>query len=227
MARWKLTEKHYLNVPGTKWEYHQVDRSTGRPIRKVYEVPLYLDPEDVTCCNRRDGFDEYIVVCHEGKGLPDGRDIVFLGDPTPGMLPLDDEAREITARFDWTPTQGTDEQSQQNSFQNKLLLGLIDQMSDAQTKATQAQSIPGLEQFMTAMAAMMQQQTEVLAKLAHPAVVVQPELPLGDPVVDDLDPLPAADEPTPEEIAASAEAHRAGEAAASKQASDRLGRIRR
>lgn len=225
MARWKLTEKHYLNVPGTKWEYHQVDRSTGRPIRKAFEVPLYLDPEDVTCCNRRDGYDEYIVVCHEGKGDPDGKDYVFKGDPTPGMLPLDDEAREITARFDWTPTAGTDEASQMNSFQQKLLLGLIDQMSDAQTKATQAQAIPGLEQFMTAMAQMMQQQTEVLAKLAHPVVAVQPELPLE--VVDEEPTLPEPDEPSAEEIAASAEAHRAGASAAAKQAHDRLGRIRR
>ena len=51
MARWKLTQKHYLMVPGTKWEYVENDRSTGRPIRKTYDVPLFLDPEDPSAWN--------------------------------------------------------------------------------------------------------------------------------------------------------------------------------
>jgi hypothetical protein len=39
-----------------------------------------------------------VIVCHEGKG--EDSDIVFIGDPTPDMLPVDDEAREITATFE-------------------------------------------------------------------------------------------------------------------------------
>ncbi len=104
MARWKLTEPHYLKVPGTKWEYTMQNRTTGKPQRKVFDVPLYLNPEDEGDWNVREGYDGYIAVCHEDKGLPS--DIAFIGDPTPGMVPLDDEARELTARFAWTPTQG-------------------------------------------------------------------------------------------------------------------------
>jgi hypothetical protein len=116
--RWQLTEPHYLNVPGTKWEQQIQDRITGRQVRKSFSVPMHLHPESDVDWNRMDGQQGLITVCHEGKGHPDGRDIVFIGDPTPGMLPLDDEARELSSKFSWTPTEGTDEVSQANSFAN-------------------------------------------------------------------------------------------------------------
>lgn len=98
MARWRLRNAHYLNVPGTQWEYKEVDRATGRQARTVINVPKLLNPEDEADCNYPRGIDEYeghtIVVCHDGKGQP--RDIVFLGEPTADMVPLDDEARKIS-----------------------------------------------------------------------------------------------------------------------------------
>lgn len=90
MARWRLTAAHYLNVPGTEWEYKETDRNTGKQGRKVFEVPALLNPDDPADCN----YPGEIIVCHDGKGQ--GRDIIFLGDPTPDMEPLDAEAESIT-----------------------------------------------------------------------------------------------------------------------------------
>lgn len=220
MARWKLTEKHYLNVPGTRWEFQTVDRTTGRPQRKVFTVPLYLDPENPDDCNYKDGYDNWIIVAYEASA--EGRDIIFVGDPTPGMLPIDDEAKAISAKFKWTPTQGLDDESKENSYQSKLLLGLIDQMADMSVKASAAPMAPGMEQFLTMMTQMMQQQTEILAKLANPVVHVEPER-----IIDEEPPLPDAEEPTPEEIEASAKAFAAAEAASGRVAQEKLARSSR
>lgn len=117
MARWRLTEPHYINghYPGmdvTEWEYKEIDRENGREIRKRFKVPAYFDRDQ--------------IVCHEGKGQR--TDCVFEGDPTPSMEPLDDEAREITeaCRPTWgehaiesLPGQGFTETLLQH-FQRKL-----------------------------------------------------------------------------------------------------------
>ncbi len=90
MARWKLTEAHYLfgyppdlEEEGTQWEYKETDRITGREKRKRFKVPFY--------------FDEGTIVCHQGKGQAE--DFVFEGDPTPSMTPLDAEAKAISAEL--------------------------------------------------------------------------------------------------------------------------------
>jgi hypothetical protein len=198
MARWKLTEPHYLNVPGTKWEQTITDRATGKQIRKIYNVPTHFHPDVDADCNRRDGFDQFIIVCHEGKGHPDGKDIVFVGDPTPGMLPIDDEARELSSKFAWKPTQGTDDISQSNSFSSQLLGGLLDQMSELQTKVVAVQS-PGMDKFMETMAAMMLQQTQILAAIAGKQAVVEPpaEQKAEQQMVEELDLEPVIDEEPP------------------------------
>ncbi len=101
MARWKLATAHYLNSPGTEWEYNEVNRTTGRPERRKFAVPRYLDPRDPTDWNNRWGSssneDGEIIVCMEGKG--ESRDYIFYGDPTPDMIPIDDEATAISASF--------------------------------------------------------------------------------------------------------------------------------
>ena len=101
MARWKLINSHYLNVPGEKWEYKELDRNTGRERRIQIDVPRLLDPNDPGCWTNRwgnkDNADGEIVVCHAGKG--DSHDIIFIGDPTPDMIPVDDEAKEISNSF--------------------------------------------------------------------------------------------------------------------------------
>jgi hypothetical protein len=90
MARWRLTAPHYLNCPGTEWEFVETDTGTGKQIRNRHMVPRYLDPKDPSDHNRPGE----ITVCHSGKGI--SRDLEFIGPPTPEMEPLDDEAQKIS-----------------------------------------------------------------------------------------------------------------------------------
>jgi hypothetical protein len=93
MARWRLTDAHYLAVPETEWEYRETNRETGRQARKVYEVPLHLDPKNNADWNYP--ADEAIIVSNKyDPKYP--RDHVFRGTPTPDMEPLDDEAQAIS-----------------------------------------------------------------------------------------------------------------------------------
>lgn len=172
MARWKLTEPHYLFLEEpTRWEYIEIERVTGRPKRTQFVVPRYLQPLDpadwtVTRLKNEDGD---IVLCNGTN--PGPGDLIYKGDPTPGMFPLDDEAKEISAKFSWTPTQGLDDSSQQESFSNKLLGGLIDKLSAAQqatTEAQQRQAAPEeLKDLLKAMTAMMQQNQQIIQKLVE------------------------------------------------------------
>lgn len=91
MARWKLTAGHYLRVtsPVIEWEYKELN-DLGRMAKKVYAVPLYLNPDDSADCN----YPGEIIVAQGVGALP--RDIIFLGAPTPDMLPLDAEAQALS-----------------------------------------------------------------------------------------------------------------------------------
>ena len=95
MARWRLVTGHYLNVlfdgKPAEWEYKETDRNTGRQARRIFPVPVLLDPNDPADCN----YPGEIIVCHEGKG--ERKDIIFIGDPTPDMEPYDEEAEAISA----------------------------------------------------------------------------------------------------------------------------------
>lgn len=93
MARWKLLEPHYLAVPGTEWEYKETNRETGRQARKVYEVPLYLNPADPADWTDRPN--EQIVVTNAYNPAHPS-DLVFTGPPTPNMEALDAEAQAIS-----------------------------------------------------------------------------------------------------------------------------------
>jgi hypothetical protein len=135
MARWKLTAKHYLNVPGTFWRHEETSRDTGERIEQMYPVPKHLDPDDPRQQNRQGE----VIVCLEGKG--ERGDIIFTGKPTPDMEPIDDEAEAITAieRPKWQdpietlPMNGDFSQSLFTMLQNKL---------DA---AATAQSLPSVD----------------------------------------------------------------------------------
>lgn len=99
MARWKLMTPHYLNVKELDGEpvefiYQEQDLTTMRNRRKSFKVPLLLDPKDPSYVNDPN----YGIVVSDGKNAM-LRDYIFLGDPTPDMEPLDDEAREISDRF--------------------------------------------------------------------------------------------------------------------------------
>ena len=141
MARWKLMTPHYLNVEGEEWEYQETDRNTGRPKRVKFPVPRLLDIRDPQCWTNqwgnKDNADGEIIVCHKGKGEPN--DVVFFGNPTPDMFPVDDEAKEISASFEhlWKakPEQMAGDFSQ----------SLIDKFQSEMAVATAKQSeIPGM-----------------------------------------------------------------------------------
>ena len=113
MARWKLATSHYLNtVKPAKWRYSELDQTSGETIEKEFHVPRMLDINDprhwTNKWGNRDNPVGEIIVCQPGKGSPG--DIEFLGDPTPDMLPQDEEAEAISATFAdhwaWKPDAG-------------------------------------------------------------------------------------------------------------------------
>ena len=97
--RWSLRNAHYLRVPelpdGTKveWEHKETSRESGRSVRKLFPVPMLLDPRDGADCN----YPGEIIVAHAVDGAHNLRaDIIFIGDPTPEMEPLNEAAQAIT-----------------------------------------------------------------------------------------------------------------------------------
>ena len=96
MARWRLTEPHYLYTdPDVVWERIETDSITGRQVRRQYVVPAYFHHEIES--DWTDKAAQAVIVCdgrNPGKG-----DIIFKGEPTPGMKALDDEAEAISAKY--------------------------------------------------------------------------------------------------------------------------------
>lgn len=169
MARWRLTAKHYLNVPGTTWRHEETSRETGERQETLFPVPKYLDPDDPKFCDRNGD----LIVCHEGKGQRG--DTTFIGSPTPDMEPLDDEAEAITAplRARWEhpieglPAQGDFSQSLFAMFQKQL-----------DTASCNAPTIPNIsagvdpkafEELQNQMAAVMAKNAELEAAISKPA----------------------------------------------------------
>lgn len=141
--RWRLMTSHYLNVPGTEWEHNESDRTTGKAVRKLYTVPALLDPRNPNDCNR----DGECVVAHAIDGLRNERsDVIFLGDPTPNMEPINDEAEEISngLKAKWTnpietlPANGG-MNDQEKAFMEKMM------MAFAGTMQARNQPIPNAE----------------------------------------------------------------------------------
>lgn len=95
MARWRLLTGHYLNtVDSTEWEHTETDRGTGKAMRARYIVPLFMDPRDAADHNYPG---EIIVASPDGEH--ERKDILFKGDPTADMEPLDEEAEVISAKL--------------------------------------------------------------------------------------------------------------------------------
>jgi hypothetical protein len=97
--RWRLTLAHYLQIDylpdGTKveWEHKETSRESGRAVRKLFAVPMFLDPKDPADHN----YPGEIIVAHEVEGCPNlQRDYIFKGPPTQEMEPLNSEAQAIT-----------------------------------------------------------------------------------------------------------------------------------
>ena len=128
MARWRLTQPHYLNLAdSTKWEYTETDRITGRPKRTQFNVPQFLDPnsdDDIRAFGQPDPDGVPSIIVSDGNDDPKPKDVVFLGDPTPDMYPIDDAAKALSAKFNsiWSMQPGSDEASFASRLQDKLLM---------------------------------------------------------------------------------------------------------
>lgn len=196
MARWRLTAPHYLNVPGTEWEYSEVDTRSGRPKRLRFPVPTYLDPAQPPSLNHPNGQNIEIIVCH-GEPKVNG-DIQFMGPPTPDMVPLDEEAiaisKDLEAKVWQHPIEslsGTYGDHLEKKFEQQLL-----KMREVATP----QPMNGMTELLTAMAQMMQQNQQIMQMLMHPQQAIDPSL-APQQVIDTEEPLPPP--PTPEEAMAS------------------------
>ena len=98
MARWRLTASHYLNtVKPTEYEVMEEDPENGGQMRTRLVVPRFFDVEDRTRLqgNTVTTRGRSYIVCWQGTG--ERGDIEFIGQPTPDMEPLDDEAAEVSA----------------------------------------------------------------------------------------------------------------------------------
>lgn len=163
MARWKLACAHYLNTNDTEWEYNETNRSTGRPQRRKFAVPRYLDPRDpadwTTSWGSKDNADGETIVCWAGKG--GDKDIAFEGDPTPDMIPVDDEAKEISASFAerWRYKPESSEISYSQALVDEFQTELADKMS-------KPVEIPGLTELVAAIGTMATQNQEILKTVA-------------------------------------------------------------
>lgn len=165
MARWKLIAPHYIPVPGAEWEYRELDRKTGKQVTRKFPVPSLLDPRDPGDWNHSvrshtgEVIDGEIIVCHIGKGQP--QDIEFTGDPTPDMIPLDDEAKAISAAFADRWRHPIDELSP--TYGQSLTAELEAKM--AQLPAAAGTQTEGMTELLGAMTKMMEQNQLILSAL--------------------------------------------------------------
>ena len=177
MARWKITEAHYLKVDGTKWEYSEVDRKTGRPKRTQFNVPLYINPkdeDDLKAFGQGDPEPEFRDIIVSNGINAQTKDVIFAGSPTPDMIPLDDEAKALSEEMS---TQWNAPKIEGLNYSQRLELDFIGQMTTFKEQVKQVPQAEGLKELMETMAAMMKQQTEILAVL----VTKQVEATASDP----------------------------------------------
>ena len=178
MARFRLKAKHYLNVPGTEWE-HKENPQGGKLMRKIYKVPRYIDPDDPADHNYVDNGEGMVIVStKEDDNFP--KDIVFIGDPTPDMDPIDKEAKAIFARFKpiWDNTHPIE--SLPSSFGEAIMDKMMGEIEDIRAgMATQSQPNVSVKEIedLRSMVATQQQQITHLIGLLQPTNAKPPEVP--------------------------------------------------
>lgn len=179
MARWKLTQPHYLNVKdaegnGTEWEYKEVNRTTGKPVRKLYEVPRFLHTEDSSDFTHPEL--GAIIVCLEGKG--ESRDLTFVGEPTPDMEPLDAEAKSISEslRSKWVAPMGESAMPSQGGYAGARADDFLRELSAmmATQKPSSPVAAPGVT--IAEFKALQEQVAALMAKNAELQAQAVPEL---------------------------------------------------
>jgi hypothetical protein len=170
MARWRLTDKHYIHISRngepTQWEWKETNRDTGRVNRKVYTVPMYLDPNNPADQNH-DG--DVIIARQKGSH---SKDLIVADDfvPTWDMEPLDDEAEALSAALkarggahpiDSLPAQG-------QTYAEHLLTRLGDQLERAMREAPPPSAPPDtgvIKKLQEDMAKLMEANAKMQAQL--------------------------------------------------------------
>lgn len=176
MARWKLGTAHTLWVQGNTWEYKEVDRATGKFVRKSWAVPRLLDPNDPADWTHKNGDDGYIVVCHPGKG--EGNDIEFFkngtfkepGHPGPDMVPLDDEAKKISASYQWGAPGAP---MPDGAYTEGLMEGFHKQMAEIQSQGGDVNK--GIQDVLAAISAVVKQNADIIQMVLHKNEAPAPE----------------------------------------------------
>jgi phosphatidate phosphatase PAH1 len=159
MARWKLACAHYLNLTDSaKWEYSEVDRQTGRPKKRVFNVPTLLDPQDPASWNNVVGRDDgEIIVTNDPNS--DNRDYIFIGKPTPDMIPLDDEAKKQSSEL------ATYVPNQEGQNGDALIQSFQAEMEKIRETQSQPQKIEGVSELLTAITQMMAQNQQMMTAM--------------------------------------------------------------
>ena len=138
----------YLQTPDVEWEQNETSTVTGKVARKRYKVPEYIE--------------KGTIVCHEGRGQRG--DQIFFGDPTPDMIPVDDEARAISAGFEqhWSYKPDTAE----ISYSQSLVDDLQAKRAEMESRPQQVE-IAGLGDLVATIATMAKQNQDLIASLSH------------------------------------------------------------
>jgi hypothetical protein len=162
--RWRLITGHYLKVPalpdGTvvEWEHKETNRANGRSVRKLYPVPMLLDPNDPADYN----YPGEIIVALAVDGARNERnDYIFVGEPTPEMEPLNEAAEALTAslRHKWEhpidtlPTNGGMTSAEQQ-FMEKMMEGFAKQIGASLPQANASVPASELESLKAELAAL-------------------------------------------------------------------------
>jgi hypothetical protein len=200
MARYRLNTGHYINAlqwdgAPTEWEYTEQSLVNNRMVRRRFKVPMLLDPRDTTCCNYPG---EIIVASKADPRYP--QDIIFEGEPTPDMTPLDDEAIAEVERLSskWIhPIE-----SLPGNFTQSLLDTLEKQLSSVASRAPMPSANPvstnGIDNEL------LKQLAKKVADLEEANLKLQAEREEPKAPVYDVEPLPP--NPTAEDLANQAKA---------------------
>jgi hypothetical protein len=191
MARWRLTEPHYIFTdPDTIWERLETDTTTGRQVRKQYIVPAYFHHEIES--DWTDKVEKAVIVSNH-RDPAHRTDIVFKGDPTPGMIAIDDEAKAISAKYKDKWNIPDHIKWGDGQYSSALADHFAEQMDKVNMRSSQLaeKNSSDLSKYMENAGVQQAQMIKILEMLALKSSG-------ADKVVDDLEPLPAkAEEPVP------------------------------
>lgn len=179
-ARWRLRKQHYLNIMTPEgehegeWEYREEPRFAKgvkgrrpRISRVRFPVPTLLDPDDTFQHN--DNAIEGIIVTNAFDPAHPG-DWIFVGDPTPDMDPINEEAEAISKSMAKKWVNPIESLPANSDFSQSLITAFEGQMRELQ-KIVPAQPVSAgqvskdeFEELKANMAKLMEQNAALIAQ---------------------------------------------------------------